>query len=345
MARGDGIDRIVARNTGLTSANISNTQRHNEREKDVYANVDIVPERTEMNIHFKSPTGNYSEMFSQIEEEKLISTRGLKSDAKKYAEMIIDVNSAYFYNHGGYEYAGKFYEDAYKSCVKIIGGEEFVLSAVMHADERNSAMSKELNEDIYHYHLHVVYIPVVEKEIKFSKRCKDKSLIGTVKEKITQVSFSKKWESFPEIDEYGNEKKSKNGKTIYRKSYSVLQDDIFELMRQKGYDDFERGEKFSTEENLSVIQFKVNQEEKKLEKLLDKNQALAEKYDAEQKKLDTVSAFMKNVTGCIQDEFPDAEEMLPDAKAIESAITYRKRIIPVISTGTCQNMFSKSCKL
>ena len=30
-----------------------------------------------------------------------------------------------------------------------------------------------LGEDVYHYHLHVVYIPVVEKQILWSKRCKD----------------------------------------------------------------------------------------------------------------------------------------------------------------------------
>ena len=50
-------------------------------------------------------------------------------------------------------------------------------------------------EDVNHYHLHVVYIPVVEKQILWSKRCKDEALRGTVKEVITQVSRSKKWES------------------------------------------------------------------------------------------------------------------------------------------------------
>ena len=42
----------------------------------------------------------------------------------------------------------------------------------MHAAERNRAMSEALGEDVYHYHLHVVYIPVVEKQILWSKRCK-----------------------------------------------------------------------------------------------------------------------------------------------------------------------------
>ena len=36
--------------------------------------------------------------------------------------------------------AKQFYEDAYKAAVKIAGGEQYILSAVMHADERNRAM-------------------------------------------------------------------------------------------------------------------------------------------------------------------------------------------------------------
>ena len=49
--------------------------------------------------------------------------------------------------------------------MEIVGGEQYILSAVMHADEHNRAMSEALGEDVYHYHLHVVYIPVVEKQI------------------------------------------------------------------------------------------------------------------------------------------------------------------------------------
>ena len=162
MARNDGIDRTSVRNANLTAAKIGNAQRHNEREKESYTNQDIVPERTPLNVHFRTPTASYAEMFAQMEKEGVISTRGLKSDANLYGELIFDVNSAYFYNHGGYDFAKRFYEDAYKSAVEIVGGEQYILSAVMHADERNRAMSEALGQDVYHYHLHVVYIPVVE---------------------------------------------------------------------------------------------------------------------------------------------------------------------------------------
>ena len=204
-------------------------------------------------------------MFEQMKAEGVISTRGLKDDAKLYGELVFDVNSAYFYNHGGYEFAKQFYSDAYKAAVEIVGGEQYILSAVMHADERNRAMSDALGEDVYHYHLHVVYIPVVEKQILWSKRCKDKSLIGTVKETIMQVSSSKKWISKPALDEHGNPMLTAKGKPILKKSYSVLQDDFFNAMRTAGYTDVQRGERGSTEEHLTVTQFKVQAEQERSE--------------------------------------------------------------------------------
>jgi len=266
MARNDGIDRTVARNQDLeTPADVAKVQEHNEREKDSYSNQDIVPERTSLNVHYKAPTDDYVKMFEQMEQDGVISTRGLKPDAIKYGELVFDVNSAYFYNHGGYEFAKQFYVDAYKAAVEIVGGEQYILSAVMHADERNRAMSEALGEDVYHYHLHVVYIPVVEKQILWSKRCKDEALRGTVKEIITQVSRSKKWESKPVLGEDGNPMFNAKGKKILKSSYSVLQDDFFHFMRAAGYTDVERGERGSTEEHLTVTQFKVQAEQQRLE--------------------------------------------------------------------------------
>ena len=56
MARNDGIDRTVARNQDLeTPADVAKVQEHNEREKDSYSNQDIVPERTSLNVHYKTP--------------------------------------------------------------------------------------------------------------------------------------------------------------------------------------------------------------------------------------------------------------------------------------------------
>ena len=299
MARGDGINRTSVRNARMADTDVSNMQAHNEREKESYVNQDIVPERTSMNVHFKTPEAGYQELFDRMVAGGSISTRGLKADAVKFGELIFDVNSAYFYNHGGYEFAKQFYEEAYRSAVEIVGGEQYILSAVMHADERNRAMSDALGEDVYHYHLHVVYVPVVEKQILWTKRCKDKSLVGTVKETIHQVSMSKKWESKAALDEQGNPLMSTKGKPVLRKSYSVLQDDFFRHMKEAGYDDIERGERGSSEEHLTVTQFKVQKEKDRLAELTQESQQKAQlvaKLDRKMEKMENQQSELQDIS-------------------------------------------------
>ena len=215
-------------------------------------------ERSKFNFHFKTPAGDYRKMFEQLEADGIISTRRINEDAFKYGELIFDVNSACFSNHGGYDFAKQFYHDAYQAAIKIVGGEQYILLAVMHTDKRNRAMSEALGQDVYHYHLHVVQVSVVEKKILWTKRYKDKSLVGKVKETIMQVSISKKWLSKPAIDEVtGEPMLTSGGKPVLKKSYSILQDHVFRHMKDAGYDDVERGERGSSEEHLTVTQFKV----------------------------------------------------------------------------------------
>ena len=297
MARNDGVDRTSVRNLAVSDKAVGNTQQHNEREKDSYRNPDIIPQRVAWNVHFKKPAASYTDLFAQMEANGTISTRGLKPDATHYCELIFDVNSAYFDNHGGYEFAKQFYADAYKAAVQIVGGEQYILSAVMHADEINHAMTEALGREVYHYHLHVVYVPVVEKQILWSKRCKDKALVGTVKETVMQVSRSKKWASKPLLDDAGKPVLQKSGKPVLKKSYSVLQDDFFNYMRNAGYTDVERGERGSTEEHLTVTQFKVRREQERLDTLTAQADQQKQSLAAIQKK----STLTKNALIHAQD--------------------------------------------
>lgn len=339
MARNDSVDRVCARNVNLSNTKIGNAQKHNEREKDSYINPDIILERTRFNVHFKMPDDDYEKMFAKLEKDKTISTRGLKDDACKYGELIFDVNSAYFHNNGGYDYAKKFYADAYKAAVDIIGGERYVLSAVMHADERNRGMSEALGQEVYHYHLHVVYIPVVEKDILWTKRCKDPALVGTVKEKIMQVSSSKKWTSKPALDDSGAPILQRNGKPVLRKSYSVLQDDIYQYMKAAGYSNIERGELGSSEEHLTVTQFKVEQENRRLQELdttktkvqaeIDHLQEEKEDVQGEVKEvkaqLDELAPMIKGIEKIAAEFTGDPEQVLPTPTTLESAKSYREK--------------------
>lgn len=156
-------NKTVVRNQAYTRGSAGIRERHNERKNECYSNADIQLERSPLNVHFKQCEGTYTEAFDRLLTDGVISTRGLKQDAKIIDEMIFDVNTLYFEENGGYDYAKRFYEEAYRLAVKEAGDGRYILSAVMHADEVNVGASAALGKDVYHYHLHVVYIPVVEK--------------------------------------------------------------------------------------------------------------------------------------------------------------------------------------
>ena len=251
-----------------TAAKISIAERHNERKNTDYSNINVEPERIPMNVHFKSPGDKtYLQILKEMEAEGKISRRGLRFDAVLFDEIIFDVNTMYFEEHGGYDYAKEFFAEAYRyACEKY--GEDNIISAVMHADEINKAVSDELGHTVYHYHMHLIALPVVEKEIQWSKRCKDPELVGKVKEVIHQISHSKKWESRePLLTESGEPIMRKNGKPRFRPSYSILQDEFFRHMTDHGFTDFDRGKEGSTAEHLISLQYQIEKDEERLAKI------------------------------------------------------------------------------
>ena len=331
MARNDGIDCTFARNQDLpTLDDVAKVQEHNEREKDNYSNQDIDTTQTYRNIHFKAPTDSYAAMFDQMIADRLISTRGLKADAVKYGELIFDVNSAYFHNHGGYEYAKQFYTDAYKAAVEIVGGEQYILSAVMHADELNTAMTEKYGRPIYHYHMHIMALPVVDKEVRWTKRCKDPELVGKVKEVIHQVSHSKKWKSEKALDENGNPILNSKGKQVYHASYSILQDKFYEHMQEAGFNGFSRGERGSTAENLASLEFKIKKDKEKLSGLQEKIAGEQVRYEENHNAFMTFneidSSGKKSFTGKYIVSADDYEKLTTLAKQSYSAVSEAKKL-------------------
>ena len=99
------------------------------------------------------------------------------------------------------------------------------------------------------------------------------------------------------LDENGNPKLNEKGKKILRSSYSVLQDDFFNFMRNAGYTDVERGERGSTEEHLTVTQFKVQAEQQRLEavtgQVVQAEQTLEDAKTATEKQKKKLEALQK----------------------------------------------------
>ena len=178
----------VARVVTYTKQSIGKAERHNERKNKVYSNMNVDLEQTKNNVYYKTCNTTYNERLKELIDENKVSLRGLKDNAKIFDELILDINSDYFEKHGGYDFAKRFYEEAFHFAEKEYGKDN-IISVVMHADEQNIALTEEYGKPIYHYHLHVIAIPVVKKEIKYSKRTKDKSLVlkEIVLEQVQQV--------------------------------------------------------------------------------------------------------------------------------------------------------------
>ena len=354
----------VARVEQHTASGIGKSERHIERKNESYENMNVDLSRTPLNVHFKGCGElTYYARLDELVAAGTVSLRGLKKDAKVFDEVIFDVNTAYFEQHGGYKFARSFYEEAFRFAEKEYGPGN-IISAVMHADELNTALTEQLGHPVYHYHMHVVALPVVEKEIKWTKRCKDLALVGTVKEVVHQVSHSKKWPSQKVTDETGH--------TRIIKSYSLLQDRFFEHMRDAGFEDFERGERGSTAEHLSVIEFKTKKEserladfeEKQSEVLMDisvleviredaREQAdaaqeqadkAAKQADAATRRINELAPKLKSIESFAREFSDDAEKELPEAGALESAKSYReKKAKPVYEriVKVLRSLFSK----
>ena len=276
----DKPDMSCARVKQYMSSDIGDIERHNERKNESYGNVNVEAERIPFNVHFKDTGGlSYMDTLRKLEADGIVSLRGLRQDATLFDEIIIDVNTMYFERNGGYEYAKDFYAEAFRFIEKKFGS-EYVISAVMHADEINKAATEDLGKPVYHYHLHAMVLPVVEKEILWSKRCKDPALRGTVKEVVHQISHSKKWASdIPMTDENGEVILRKNGKPKYRPSYSILQDELFEHMREHGFRGFQRGELGSTAEHLTALQYQMAKDKTRLAEIKERIQTEEMKYE------------------------------------------------------------------
>ena len=106
-------------------------ERHNERKNEAYSNPDVLLEYSSQNVVFKTcgaPT--YAQQFDRMVAEGTVSTRGLKPDAYVFDEMVFDVNTEYFERRGGYEYAKKFYAEAYELAKQIAAIRKRICSSV-----------------------------------------------------------------------------------------------------------------------------------------------------------------------------------------------------------------------
>jgi chromosome segregation ATPase len=163
-----------------------------------------------------------------------------------------------------------------------------------------------------------MYVPVVEKEILWSKRTKDKSLIGKVKEVIPQISHSKKWPMRVPVE--------RDGKIIQVNSYSLLQDRFYEHMQQAGFEGFERGERGSNREHLSDLDYKIQQDKKRLaekeKELKAKENELADKEG----KLKLAEIELEEVQAEIESSRTTKGKLKTEQERLEADVSHVKEL-------------------
>lgn len=117
-----------------------------------------------------------------------------------------------------------------------------------------------------------------------------------------------------------------------------------DAMFAAGYTDVERGERGSTEEHLTTVQFKVMKEQKALDaikaqqqnaeqavRLAQANREEAEhEVEAAKKKMDALAKSDKEVKAFVQ-SLGSADELLPDSGMLETAKSYRAgKALPIV---------------
>ena len=97
-------DFSVARIEKRTRASVGKFERHVERKNESYENMNVDLSRTPMNDRFQS----CGELTYNEHLDRLIA------DGTVFNEMILDVNTDYFERNGGYDFACRFYAEAFQ---------------------------------------------------------------------------------------------------------------------------------------------------------------------------------------------------------------------------------------
>lgn len=137
-------------------------ERHNERRNKNYSNKDIDLSRSHLNYHLKQIQAE-----SYLKEFDRIRTRqDLKGNLRLHGEKqstilceFIITSDNEFFDRLGADKTKRFFEQAYDFVTAKVGGEQYVVSAVVHMDEATP-------------HMHISFIPVIQGKDRKGQLCK-----------------------------------------------------------------------------------------------------------------------------------------------------------------------------
>ena len=214
----------IIRNANYKRDNLPGLYKHNERKNTNYSNKDINKNNSINNYSIKQCNTTYSKAIKQLIDENDLKCR-ITSYTNLVCEFIITSDKEFFDSIGEDE-TKRYFQTAYDFVANYKNlGEKYILSAKVHMDESTP-------------HLHLVFVPVVQKLDKKSGN------------KINKIACSDYW-------------KGKN-------SYQQLQDNFYQYITNNGFV-LERGktrnvEHLSTEKlkqitNYDNIKYELEQEQ------------------------------------------------------------------------------------
>lgn len=185
----------IIRNANYKRDNLPGLYKHNERKNTNYSNKDINKKNSINNYSIKKCNTTYSKAIKQLIAENDLKCR-ITSYTNLVCEFIITSDKEFFDSIGENE-TKRYFQTAYDFVANYKNlGEKYILSAKVHMDESTP-------------HLHLVFVPVVQKLDKKSGN------------KINKIACSEYW-------------KGKN-------SYQQLQDNFYKYIVDNGFN-LERGQ-------------------------------------------------------------------------------------------------------
>ena len=139
----------IIRNANYKRENLPGLYKHNERKNTNYSNKDINKNNSVNNYSIKQCNTTYSKAIKQLIAENDLKCR-ITSYTNLVCEFIITSDKEFFDSIGENE-TKRYFQTAYDFVANYKGlGEKYILSAKVHMDESTP-------------HLHLVFVPVVQK--------------------------------------------------------------------------------------------------------------------------------------------------------------------------------------
>ena len=151
----------IIRNENHKMGAVHLIERHNERLNKNYSNKDIDLSRSHLNYHLKLiQSETYHQEFERIRSQyNLLGNLRLTGEKQSnvMCEFLITSDKEFF-ERLGEEKTKRFFSDAYDFVTLKVGGEQFIVSAVVHMNEKSP-------------HMHVSYIPVIKGKDRKKNPC------------------------------------------------------------------------------------------------------------------------------------------------------------------------------